>query len=135
MDPNMNFSRLDFLLPYWKGGHVIIEVDEEQHSHISQLCETVRMNNVVTSWILNGNSAPIAWIRYNPHAYRNNGILAKTPTKERHFQLLKLLNEISFQNSQGVRVFYMFYDTEDGVPSILSDPDYNPVVKEWVVSV
>jgi hypothetical protein len=132
VDPGMNFSRLDFLLPYWKGGHVIIEVDEGQHSHISQLCETSRMNNVMTSWVIDGNSAPVVWIRYNPHAYRNNGILVKMSTQERHAQLLKLLDEISFDNSPAVRIFYMFYDIEDGTPSVLSDPDYHPEVKSWV---
>jgi hypothetical protein len=133
VDPGLSFSRLDFLLPYWKGGHVIIEVDEDQHSHISQLCETVRMNNVMTSWVIDGNSVPVAWIRYNPHAYRVDGVLAKMPTKERHSQLMELLNEISFENSKGVRVFYMFYDTENGTPVVLSDPDYHPTVKTWVV--
>ena len=55
------------------------------------------------------------------------------PTTERHSQLMELLNEISFENSQGVRVFYMFYDTENGTPVVLSDPDYHPTVKTWVV--
>jgi hypothetical protein len=91
------------------------------------------MNNVVTSWVLDGNSIPVVWIRYNPHAYRIDGILAKMPTKERHRQLLELLNKISFENSPAVRIFYMFYDTENGSPLILSDPEYHPVVKTWVV--
>jgi hypothetical protein len=132
VDPGLSFSRLDFLLPYWKGGHVIIEVDEEQHYHIPQMCETARMNNVITSWILAGNSAPVVWIRYNPHAYRVDGVLVKTPTKERHHRLLEFLNGISFENSAPIRVFYMFYDMENGKPAVLSDPEYHPGVESWV---
>jgi len=133
IDYGMTFSRLDFLLPYWKGrGHVIIEVDEGQHSHVSQSCETIRMNNVISSWVIDGSSAPVVWIRYNPHAYRINGTLVRTPTKERHEKLIKFLNEISFENVPDVRVVYMFYDMEDGAPAVISDSEYHPIVRTWV---
>ena len=134
VDPNMTFSRLDFLFPYYNGGHIILEVDEEQHSHISQACETARMNNVVTSWILEGNSTPVVWIRYNPHAYRIDGVLAKMPTKERHRKLVEFINQISFEGEPDVRIYYLFYDIDGGIPIVLSDPDFHPTVKTWVVT-
>jgi len=134
VDPNMTFSRLDFLFPYYNGGHIILEVDEEQHSHISQACETARMNNVVTSWILEGNSTPVVWIRYNPHAYRIDGVLAKMPTKERHRKLVEFINQISFEGEPDVRIYYLFYDIDGGIPVVLSDPDFHPTVKTWVVT-
>lgn len=133
IDPKMSFSRLDFLLPYWKkGGHVIIEVDEGQHSHISQSCETTRMNNVVTSWMLEGSDTPVVWIRYNPHTYKIDGKKQTMTHEERQKQLLNFLDDIEFDNQPQVRVYYMFYDTDGGVPRVLDDPEYQETVKSWV---
>ena len=133
IDPGMTFSRLDFLLPYWKkSGHVIIEVDEGQHGHISQLCETTRMNNVVTSWLLEGSETPVVWIRYNPHAYTVNGLKQKTLKVDRQKKLIDFVNTLDFENEPSVRVYYMFYDTVDGIPCVLDDPEYQESVKSWV---
>jgi hypothetical protein len=136
IDPSLTFSRLDFLLPYWKKrGQVIIEVDEHQHSHISQNCETTRMNNVVTSWLLGGaGDAPIVWIRYNPHGYKVNGATKKTSQDFRQKYLLDFLNALEFENHPQIRIYYMFYDTSDGIPCVLSDPEYQETVKSWVVT-
>ena len=134
IDPSLTWSRLDFLLPYWKGGHVIIEVDESQHSGNSQSCETTRMNNVVTSWLLEGSDTPVVWIRYNPHAYKINGNKQTTNQDDRHKQLLVFLDALEFVNQPQVRVYYMFYDTQDGKPCVLDDPEYQETVKSWVVT-
>jgi hypothetical protein len=135
IDPSLTYSRLDFLLPYWKkGGHVIIEVDEHQHSHISQLCETTRMNNVVTSWLLEGSDTPVVWIRYNPHGFKVNGVTKKTTQDFRQKYLLDFLNTLEFDNQPHVRVYYMFYDIADSVPCVIEDPEYQETVKSWVVT-
>ena len=134
IDPSLTWSRLDFLLPYWKGGHVIIEVDESQHSGNSQSCETTRMNNVVTSWLLEGSDTPVVWIRYNPHAYKINGNKQITTQEDRHKQLLDFLDTLDFVDQPQVRVYYMFYDTQDGKPCVLDDPEYQETVKYWVVT-
>jgi len=134
IDPNLTFSRLDFLLPYWKkSGHVIIEVDEQQHSHISQNCETTRMNNVVTSWLLEGSDTPVVWIRYNPHAFKVDGVTTRTSQESRQKSLIDLLNSLEFDNQPQVRVYYMFYDTQNGKPRVLDDPEYHESVKSWVI--
>jgi hypothetical protein len=134
IDPSLTFSRLDFLLPYWKNsGHVIIEVDEQQHSHISQSCETTRMNNVVTSWLLEGSDTPVVWIRYNPHAFKVDGVTTRTLQESRQKSLIELLNSLEFDNQPQVRVYYMFYDTQNGKPCVLDDPEYHESVKSWVI--
>jgi hypothetical protein len=134
IDPSMTFSRLDFFLPYWKGGHVIIEVDESQHSGNSQSYETTRMNNVVTSWLLKGSDTPVVWIRYNPHAYKINKNKQNMTQEDRQKQLLDFLNALEFVNQPQVRVYYMFYDTQDGKPCVLDDPEYQETVKSWIVT-
>jgi len=135
VDPKLTFSRLDFFFPFWKKeGHVIIEVDENQHLYNSQSCETTRMNNVVTSWMIEGSDTPVVWIRYNPHGFKVNGVKKKMTQEERQKKLIDLLNAIEFENQPQVRVYYMFYDIDNGIPCVLSDPEYQETVKSWVVT-
>jgi uncharacterized C2H2 Zn-finger protein len=127
-------SRVDFLFPNHGRRCVVLEVDEYQHDREPQMCETSRMNNIVSSWRLGGNYSPVAFIRYNPHAFKVDGQTKKTTTVERHQKLTELIDRLKVQEpAQDVQVYYMFYDTTDGVPNVLSDSDYYETVKEWFV--
>ena len=131
VDPTKTFSRLDFLLPSWKGkGHVIMEVDEHQHKEYSQSCETARMNDVMTSLLLEGNTESVVWIRYNPHGQKVDGVTRTTPTKDRHKKLLETLDELSFDKP--VKIIYLFYDLDGGEPSCLKYEGYDTTVSTWV---
>lgn len=127
-------SRVDFLFPNHGKFHVVVEVDEHQHKENSQICETSRINNIVASWCLGGNSVPVVFIRYNPHAFKVDGTTKRTTMVERHKKLTELLDRIkTMEPSQDVHVFYMFYDTEEEVPTVMADPDYYDQVKSWFV--
>ena len=129
-----SYSRVDFLIPYRGKVHCILEVDERQHSTYSQMCETARMNNIVSSLRLEGNETPIVFIRYNPHAFKVNGRTRITKITERHQTLVELLETIrNSEPVQDVAIHYLFYDEDDGVPSILRSPDYFEDIKSWVV--
>lgn len=132
LGPSRSHSRVDFLFPNHGKFHVVVEVDENQHMEYSQLCETSRMNNIASSWWLGGNSAPFVFIRYNPHAFKVDGTTKRTNMVERHKKLTDLMDRIkTMEPSRNAQVFYMFYDTDDGVPTVMADPDYYDAVKPW----
>jgi len=127
-----NHSRVDFLFPNHGKFHVVVEVDEHQHKEYPQICETSRMNNIVSAWCLGGNSMPVVFIRYNPHAFKVDGTTKRTTIGERHKKLTEILNHIkTMEPVKEVQVYYMFYDTEEGVPTVMADPDYYDEVKPW----
>lgn len=128
-------SRLDFLIPVAGAGkikgHVILEVDEHQHAWYGQGCETARMANVVSSLRMEGNTMPIAWIRYNPHAFKVNNVTKRVTQKDRLQALIGAIRKMKFGAGREVRVAYMYYDTVNGDPCVLDDPEYSASVREW----
>jgi len=132
LGPARSHSRVDFLFPNHGKHHVVVEVDENQHTEYSQICETSRMNNIVASWRLGGNSMPIIFIRYNPHAFKIDGETKRTTMTERHKKLTELLDRLrTTEPKRDVQIFYMFYDIELGSPKVLSDPEYYVEIKQW----
>jgi general transcription factor IIIA len=125
------FSRLDFLLPSVNGCHVFLEVDEQAHAFYSQTCETARMNNIAASLRLEGNTMPMVFIRYNPHAFKVDGKTVRTKTRDRHAALVAMINSIAPDPERPIRIYYMFYDTDDGVPCVMQDTGYFAEVKNW----
>jgi hypothetical protein len=129
------FARIDFLIPSIGTGsvkgHVFLEVDEQQHEWYPQSCETARMANVTSSLRVGGNTAPIVWVRYNPHGFSVDGVSRRTTTMERLGALAEFIRALSFDDAQAVRVVYMFYDVTSGRPKILDDPEYDLHVVGW----
>lgn len=129
------FARIDFLVPYIgtgaTKGHLFLEVDEHQHEWYPQSCETARMANVTSSLWVGGNTAPIVWLRYNPHGFSVDGVTRRTSSKKRLDTLGKYIKSLSFDGAPDVRVVYMFYDTAAGRPVIFDDPEYDPNVEGW----
>jgi hypothetical protein len=81
--------------------------------------------------MLEGSDTPVVWIRFNPHTYKIDSKKQKTTQEDRQKKLLELLNTLEFENQTQVRVYY---DTVDGKPCILDDPEYQETVKSWVVT-
>jgi hypothetical protein len=106
-------SRIDFFMPFYLGkGHVILECDEEQHSHIDPICEISRMNAIVTSLMIgSGTDTPVVFIRYNPHGYKINGKIVQTTLNQRHQKLLMTLRSLEFEFP--VQIIYLFYDDDE----------------------
>lgn len=103
-------ARADFLI-IQDGGVIIVEVDESQHSHYSISCEVTRMANMHSAFALEGNTLPVAIIRYNPDAFRVNDKLTRVLKKDREAALIKIIREWSFGLPCSLEVLYMFYDS------------------------
>ena len=63
------FAYVDFVVTSPDGRVVFLEVDEEQHGHHPQLCETTRMWNICQSIVLAdlGGDINVFWLRVNPN--------------------------------------------------------------------
>ena len=132
------FSRTDFIFLI-NGTVVDGEVDEDQHGHYAVSCEAARMLNIEAARRVEGCELPHVTIRFNPHAFRVDGVLQKLPKQERRERFIQVMKEATEQAIRPWSIIYMFYDavTKDGVlrPCILDDPDYPECLKSLVYTV
>jgi hypothetical protein len=128
------FSRTDFVMI--EEARVIDgEVDEEQHKHYSVRCEVVRMINIEAARRLEGCRLPHVTIRFNPHAFRVDGVLQTIPKTKRLERFVEVMIDAVKSAVQPWTIIYMYYDgVTDGngriVPSIWEDPDYPEYLKQ-----
>lgn len=103
------FGRGDFLVVE-RGGVLIGECDEKQHEHYGILCEIARMIKIHTAFAVEGNTLPVGFIRYNPHAFRVDGQLRRVSTKDRLARLLDVVSNWQFGPEASLQIQYMYYD-------------------------
>ena len=99
-----SFCRIDFVLGCEGGGYAFLEVDEHQHRFAGDgiACDAKRMANVHASLTLEGvMDVPIAWVRYNPHDFRVDGVLQRLPKVEREARLCAPSSRASRRRSTG----------------------------------
>ena len=72
----------DFVL-YAAWGEIILQVDENQHSHQDPSCDVRRDFDMAASVAL-GSQHKLAIVRYNPDAFKVTGRTVRTPKTERH---------------------------------------------------
>ena len=60
-----------------KSGVIFLEVDEHQHKTHLISCELRRMMDVHQSLVMEGNTLPIAFLRYNPNSHKVDGEFRK----------------------------------------------------------
>ena len=113
------------------GGIIFLEVDEHQHEWYEITCEIRRMTDVYHTLILEGNTLPILFVRYNPNSYSINSVKQSTPKRERESTLLELLNNVNFERPFAIQ--YMYYDTLENKPEIFTHPDYTESFKQLVL--
>jgi len=114
-------ARVDFTI-YREWGTDIVECDEEQHGHYTIGCDAGRMLNVFTEILKRGDRAgKLRFIRYNPDAYRVDGVRQKTPQRDRQAALLKVLNS---PPEQQFSVTYLFYDRAGPLPDVCLDAEF-----------
>ena len=114
-------ARVDFTI-YKDWGTDIIECDEEQHGHYTIGCDAGRMLNVFAEILKRGDRAgKLRFIRYNPDAYKVDGVKQKTLQRDRQAALLKVLNS---PPDQQFSVSYLFYDRTGPLPDVCVDDDY-----------
>lgn len=105
-------ERPDFLFDC--GTHfVIVEVDENQHSHITPECENIRMKNIHQALGLS-----VVFIRYNPDNYTVGEEKKRTSGKSSRLRLAALRDTIldcqEIVPETSLSAIYLFYDGWDG---------------------
>jgi hypothetical protein len=134
---NCKWANIDFVIGV-HGGHVFLEIDEYQHKAYDISCETRRMTIIHESIMLDPSNPlenmPLVFIRYNPHAFRKDGILQKIPKKERESRLVGYLRQIRLSNKDAnlLQIRYMYYDTLSKLPHplICTDDDFPTALKD-----
>jgi uncharacterized Zn-finger protein len=112
-------------------GIIFLEVDEHQHEWYDVSCEVRRMSDVARTLILEGNTFPVVFLRYNPHAYRVNGVKRRKNVKRREKELASCIENMQF--TQPFAVKYMYYDmANNGEPCVLAHADYDKSFKAFV---
>jgi hypothetical protein len=99
----------DFVL-HAAWGAIILEVDEEQHSHYDPSCDVRRDFDMAASVSL-GSGGKLAIVRYSPDPFKVGGATRRTTKKERHAKLLTLLGELLAQEPElRLSRLFLFYD-------------------------
>lgn len=83
--------RVDFVFEL-ENKVVLLECDENQHVEYNQRCEFVRQGQVSLGF----GGLPVHWIRYNPDAFKLNGLAYSITDKDRKLFLLQKL-QLAFE--------------------------------------
>jgi hypothetical protein len=137
--PDRYFARVDFGLPSISKACVIVECDEKAHKFYEVACELSRMEQVSESMIQGGETRPLVFIRYNPDGkYEMDGVDTGLIRKVREAGLLRTLaaiesGEMAF--SSPLNIVYLYYSTNNGVPTVCEDSDFHPQMKGCVYGI
>ena len=127
------YARIDFVIDLH--GHVVLlEIDEGQHKfgYGSAACDMKRMATVVESLAVGGNTLPVMFIRYNPHAYTVDGASRARLRRERETVIVRALQDEAhamWQSRRPLSVQYMYYDSLEGQAEVTYADDYNAEVR------
>lgn len=78
---------------------------------------------------LEGNTLPVAFIRYNPDAYHVDGKLTRILKKDRESRLIEILKSWTFDRP----IYFMYYDTTDREPSVFQDSEFDDTLKNFFI--
>ena len=102
-------ARVDFsIAKEW--GHVILEVDEDQHRSYPIGCD-VRRDFCIHESVTMGSGHKLRVIHYNPDAFRVDGKACATTQKDRIAKLLAALEE---DEPVGFERLFIFFDSVSG---------------------
>ena len=126
------FASADFVISE-RGQIFLLEVDEEQHEWYIISCEVSRMTKVHAALAIEGNTLPLVFIRYNPHAVRKDGRLLEISTSKRLDRLISVIQSWEYDSQQSLQIQYMYYNchtTDEGLKlDIWDSSDYNSDVR------
>ena len=115
---------------------VVLEIDEYQHKHENYIlrCELIRVSRIVEAF----GGVPVHIIRYNPDAFKINGVTRRTMLKER-LELLKNTLVECFDNGPDLEhrivVQHLFFDQDgDDVKEFVVTTKYKTLedYEQWV---
>jgi hypothetical protein len=94
-------------------GVVLLECDERMHSDRVLRCELVRQAEVSLGF----GGLPVHWIRYNPDAFKIDGVTRVTQKGERETELLRVLQEALGHADYGhlITITYICYRRNETV--------------------
>lgn len=114
------FARIDFHINMpW--GWLLFEVDEMAHCKYNVADECRRMEAI---WLHTKAKFPekqLHVIRYNPHAYKQDGVVLK-PTQEQRVASIK--ESLAYVPHAQFVITYIYYRCTGNNPAITSDPGY-----------
>jgi len=113
------------------GRILFVECDEHQHEHYGALCEVARMFRILEALRFEGCTMPVHFIRFNPDAFRVDGVLQRFPLRDRYVYLQQYIETLD--SSQDFAIHYLFYDHQDGELSLFQDPDFPDHVRDYVM--
>lgn len=124
----------DFVLDL-HSGITFLEVDEDQHrfGYDGISCDMKRMAKIMESLAIAGNTIPIVFIRYNPHAFAVNGNKIRKSKAEREAKLVALLQDADsclYPSGRSCTMQYMYYDTLGDQAEVTCDPAYNQMMRD-----
>jgi hypothetical protein len=94
-------------------GVILLELDEQQHSHYDPSCDVRRDFDSLASIAL-GSQHKTVVLRYNPDAFQVSGHTRYTTKNERQAKLLELIQawDADPVPELGFARFFMYYDAE-----------------------
>ena len=134
---NMGGTKASIDLVYYSNGIVhFIENDENQHNDRNISCECARMINVQSSLMLEGNTLPIMFWRFNPHNYKKNTVRQKHTVDQRVQYLVQQIQHFSSLPKEQIlplTIHYICYTMLNNKLEIMEDPEYEDCLKPCVV--
>jgi len=123
-ETSFKYARVDFSISRdW--GHILLEVDEDQHATYEQLCETTRMSNICSALVGQGK---IVFLRYNPDGFTVDGERTTRAKSTRHEKLIDTI--LHYTPSMDLEIVYQNYSMSNGKPSVYYETGYG--LREYV---
>ncbi len=85
------------------------------------------MTDVFRSLVLEGNTLPVAFLRYNPNGFSTDEKVQAVRKTVREAKLVETLREWKF--TRDFEIGYMYFDKTEDTLEIYNDPDYDGTVK------
>ena len=136
-DTNRQSARVDFVVVSCTSCILIVECDEAQHYWYELSCECSRMADVVTALRMAECVKPVYFLRYSPNGSFNiDGVKyshLRRKIREDHLKARILDISNGPEPKQLLTIEYMFYDSEDGIPLVVTEEDYPSALAASVV--
>ena len=108
-------------------GWLMFEEEKWAHSKYSIPDECMRMEAIANHLRQSAPGLRLHIVRYNSHAYRQNGVIVK-PTQEERVAAIK--ETLQYIPDADFVITYICYRSSDGRPAITLDPNYT--LQEYV---
>ena len=113
-------ARIDFHINMpW--GWLLFEVDEMAHNKYSISEECMRMAAIANHLKQNSPGMKLHIVRYNSHAFKQDGVVCK-PSQEERVESIKA--NLAYVPDSDFVITYLFYRSANGRPAVTLDAEY-----------